>query len=141
MRIEPDGSALVGIGVQAIGQGIQSTTAAIAADALGLTLDDVSVVTGDTDLCPYGLGAWGGRGAIVTSGSVVKAAEVVVTKAKAIAAGLLEANPDDMVISGGRLHVRGSPTSLGHVARRGHRRLRADRRSCPTASSPVSRRR
>ena len=66
VRIEPDGSALVGIGVQAIGQGIQSTTAAIAADALGLDLDDVSVVTGDTDLCPYGLGAWGGRGAIVT---------------------------------------------------------------------------
>lgn len=109
VRIEPDGSALVGIGVQAIGQGIQSTTAAIAADALGLALDDVSVVSGDTDLCPYGLGAWGGRGAIVTSGSVLKAAEVVSTKAKAIAAGLLEASPDDVVIADGRLYVRGSP--------------------------------
>ena len=108
VRIEPDGSALVGIGVQAIGQGIQSTTAAIAADALGLDLDDVSVVTGDTDLCPYGLGAWGGRGAIVSSGSVLKAAEVVVNKAKAIAAGLLEANHEDIVITRGRLHVRGS---------------------------------
>ncbi len=111
VRIEPDGSALVGIGVQAIGQGIQSTTAAIAADALGLALDDVSVVTGDTDLCPYGLGAWGARGAIVTSGSVLKAAELVATKAKAIAAGLLEASSDDVVISDGRLHVRGSPAT------------------------------
>ena len=111
VRIEPDGSALVGIGVQAIGQGIQSTTAAIAADALGLALEDVSVVTGDTDLCPYGLGAWGARGAIVTSGSVLKAAELVATKAKAIAAGLLEASSDDVVISDGRLHVRGSPAT------------------------------
>jgi carbon-monoxide dehydrogenase large subunit len=111
VRIEPDGSALVGIGVQAIGQGIQSTTAAIAADALGLALEDVSVVTGDTDLCPYGLGAWGARGAIVTSGSVLKAAELVSTKAKAIAAGLLEASAEDVVISDGRLHVRGSPTA------------------------------
>jgi carbon-monoxide dehydrogenase large subunit len=108
VRIEPDGSALVGIGVQAIGQGIQSTTAAIAADALGLDLEDISVVTGDTDLCPYGLGAWGGRGAIVSSGSVLKAAALVVDKAKAIAAGLLEADQEDIVITRGRLHVRGS---------------------------------
>ena len=108
VRIQPDGSALVGIGVQAIGQGIQSTTAAIAADTLGILIDDISVICGDTDLSPYGLGAWGGRGAIVTSGSVVKAAEIVATKAKLIAAGLLEANPDDIVITDGKLHVRGS---------------------------------
>jgi aerobic carbon-monoxide dehydrogenase large subunit len=108
VRIEPDGSALVGIGVQAIGQGIQSTTAAVVADALGVAIDDVSVLTGDTDLCPYGLGAWGARGAIVSSGSALKAAEIVATKGKAIAAGLLEASADDVVISDGRLHVRGS---------------------------------
>ncbi len=108
VRIQPDGSAVVGIGVQAIGQGIQTTTAAIAADALGLALEEISVVCGDTDLSPYGLGAWGGRGAIVTSGSVVKAAEIVVAKAKLIAAALLEADPEDIVITGGKLHVRGS---------------------------------
>jgi carbon-monoxide dehydrogenase large subunit len=108
VRIQPDGSALVGIGVQAIGQGIETTTAAVAADALGLDLDEVSVVSGDTDLCPYGLGAWGARGAIVTSGAVLKAAEVVVSKAKAIAAGMLEADPEDVVIERGRLHVRGT---------------------------------
>jgi carbon-monoxide dehydrogenase large subunit len=108
VRIELDGSALVGIGVQAIGQGIQSTTAAIAADALGLDMDDVHVASGDTDLCPYGLGAWGARGAIVSSGSVLKAAEIVAKKAKAIAAHLLEADPEDMAITRGRLHVRGS---------------------------------
>jgi carbon-monoxide dehydrogenase large subunit len=108
VRIQPDGSALVGIGVQAIGQGIESTTAAVAADALGLDVDDVSVVSGDTDLCPYGLGAWGARGAIVSSGAVLKAAEIVVSKAKAIAAGLLEADPEDVVVDRGRLHVRGT---------------------------------
>ena len=108
VRVQPDGSAVVGIGVQAIGQGIQTTTAAIAADALGLALEEISVVCGDTDLSPYGLGAWGGRGAIVTSGSVVKAAEIVVAKAKLIAAALLEADPEDIVITGGKLHVRGS---------------------------------
>ena len=62
VRIEPDGSALVGIGVQAIGQGIQSTTAAIAADALGLDLEDVSVVTGDTDCAPTASGPGAAEG-------------------------------------------------------------------------------
>ena len=77
----------------------------------------------------------------MTSGSVVKAAELVVAKAKAIAAGLLEANPEDIVITDGRLHVRGSDepsVTMRDVATAAYVRTE---RAAGRASSPGSRRR
>ena len=75
-------------------------------DFEGMDLDDVRVVMGDTDRAPYGLGSWGSRGAVVMAGSVVKAAEHVVEKAKQIASHLLEANEGDIVMSGSAFVVR-----------------------------------
>ncbi len=109
IRIEPDGGATVAVGVAEIGQGMVVTTRMLAADALGMNLDDVAVVMGDTDRAPYGLGAWGSRGAVVMAGSVVKAAEVVLDKARVIAAHKLEAAAADVVLEDGAFTVRGSP--------------------------------
>lgn len=110
IRIEPDGGALVTSGVTAFGQGTETAIAALVADALGMDVEDVTVVTGDTDSCPYGLGAWGSRGAVLIAGSVLKAAQIVRTKACQIAASLLEADEHDIVIADGGFHVRGTPS-------------------------------
>ena len=110
LRVDPDGAVRVGLGTTALGQGTETTAAQLAADALGVDPDDVTVVMGDTDRAPYGLGAWGSRSAIVMSGSILMAADRVMTKAQEIAAHMLEAAADDIVLTDGRFHVAGSDT-------------------------------
>lgn len=112
IRIEPDGGALVTSGVTSIGQGTETAIAALTADALGIPIEMVTVQTGDSDLCPYGLGAWGSRGAISFAGSILKAAKIVRDKAVRIAAHLLEASEQDVDIGDGGFHVKGSPASF-----------------------------
>ena len=108
VRVDPDGTARVGLGITALGQGTETTAAQLAAEALGLDPDDVTVVMGDTDRAPYGLGAWGSRSAIVMSGSILMAADRVMSKARDIAAHMLEAAAEDVVLSDGNFHVSGS---------------------------------
>src|SRR5690606_7723889 len=99
----------VSTGAAAIGQGTETMVASLAADALGLPIEKVSVSLGDTDQAPYGLGAWGSRGAVVSAGGVVKAARVIREKASRIAAAMLEASPHDITFTDGTYHVEGSP--------------------------------
>ena len=113
INIEPDGSATVAVGVTEMGQGMAVTTQMLAADALGMAVDDVAVVMGDTDRAPYGLGSWGSRGAVVMAGSVVKASEIVLDKARQIAAHMLEADAADIVVGDGSFVVIGSPAGPG----------------------------
>jgi carbon-monoxide dehydrogenase large subunit len=120
IQITPDGGARVAVGAAAIGQGTETMVASLAADALGLPIEKISVSLGDTDQTPYGLGAWGSRGAVVSAGAVVKAARVIREKASRIAAALLEANPDDITLTDGSYHVDGSPepgVTLAEIAR------------------------
>ena len=110
IEIDPSGAALVSSGMTDQGQGTHTFVQTLAADALALDLDRVRVRLGDTDLCPYGLGAWGSRQAAVGAGAILNAASSVLNKASAIAAHMLEANPDDVVIDEDGFHVRGSPS-------------------------------
>ena len=108
VRVDPDGSVRVAVGVTALGQGLETSAAQLAADALGVDPSQVTVVMGDTERAPYGLGAWGSRGAMVLTGSVLMASERLVTKARSIAAHMLEAAEADVVITDGQFHVDGS---------------------------------
>ena len=110
IRIDPDGAVRVALGNTDLGQGAETTAAQLAAEALGVDPDDVTVVMGDTDRAPYGLGAWGSRGAVVMTGSVLMAADRVLVKAREIAAHMLEASSDDVVLADGGFHVAGSGT-------------------------------
>jgi len=110
LRVDPDGYARVGLGTTALGQGTETTAAQLAADSLGLDPEYVTVVMGDTDRAPYGLGAWGSRSAIVMSGSILMAADRLMVKASQIAAHMLEAAPEDVVLSEDGFHVAGSDT-------------------------------
>ncbi len=119
IKITPDGGAVVSVGVAATGQGTETMVATLAADALQIPLEKLNVAIGDTDLCPYGLGAWGSRSTVVMSGSIVKAAAKIFEKASTIAANMLEAAPADIVVEQGSYHVRGSATpavTLGEIA-------------------------
>jgi len=102
------------------GQGLETTMAQLAADELGVPLDAVTVVLGDTDATPFGLGAFASRQAVIGGGAVVRAAAAVREKAVRIAAHLLEAAPDDLHVADGRVSVKGAPgraVTLAEVAR------------------------
>lgn len=110
VRVDADGSVTVAVGTSTTGQGVPTMIATFAADCLGVPRDQVSVVIGDTDACPYGLGGWGSRSTAVMGGAIRKAADVVRSKALRIASHMLEAAPDDVVVENGEFHVRGSQT-------------------------------
>lgn len=120
MRVEPDGSLVVRVGISTAGQGLKTMVATLAADAMGVPMENVTVQMGDTDLTPYGLGGWGSRSTVVGGGAILKAAETIREKALRIAGHLLEVAPEDLKIEGGRIHVPGSTqpsVSLADVAR------------------------
>ncbi len=108
LRVDPDGKARVGLGVTALGQGTETVAAQLTAEALGLHPSDVTVVMGDTERAPYGLGAWGSRSAIVMSGSILMAADRLLAKAREIASHMLEADAEDVILADGGFHVAGS---------------------------------
>jgi carbon-monoxide dehydrogenase large subunit len=91
------------------GQSVETTAAQVVADVLGVDLDDVTIVQGDTAASPYGPGTGGSRSAVLVSGAAREAALKVRAKAIEIAAHALEAAPDDLEIAGGRISVVGTP--------------------------------
>ena len=109
IEIQPDGGVRVAMGVTDQGQGTTTFVATLTADALGVPLDTVHVELADSDSTPYGLGAFGSRQAVVGGGAILIAAAKVRDKIKQIAAHMLEAPTDDLVIEDGHVHVQGSP--------------------------------
>jgi carbon-monoxide dehydrogenase large subunit len=101
------------------GQGHVTSWSQIAADALGVTPDDVEVLHGDTALSPYGRDTYGSRSLPVGGVAVHLASQKVIDKAKKIAAHMLEAAEGDIGFEGGRFSVAGSPeqnVTIGDVA-------------------------
>ena len=119
VRIQPDGSAIVYSGSSPHGQGHETMLSQIASDELGISFDRIKVITGDTAAVLQGIGTMGSRGA-PTAGSAVKVASSrVLTRAKRIAAHLLEAAEEDLEVIDDAFNVKGSPgkkVSWGDVA-------------------------
>ena len=116
IEIHPDGGVRVAMGVTDQGQGTTTFVATLTADALGVPLDTVQVELADTDSTPYGLGAFGSRQALTGGGAILKAAAQVRDKIKRIAAHMLEAPTDDLVIEDGHVRVLGSPVPTVTIA-------------------------
>jgi carbon-monoxide dehydrogenase large subunit len=112
VRVDPDGSVTVSSGGTSQGQGTVSLLATVVADTLGVPIETIGVVLGDTDRCPYGLGAWGSRLAVCGGGAALKAATRVRQKAMRIAAHLLEASSDDLEALDGQIRVRGTDRAV-----------------------------
>jgi carbon-monoxide dehydrogenase large subunit len=132
VRMDPSGAVTVLAGVTSQGQGLETTMAQIVASELGAPLDAVTVVLGDTDATPFGLGAFASRQAVIGGGAAIRAAQTLREKITRIAAHLLEAARDDLEAADGRVAVKGTPdraVSLAEVARVAHletQRLPAD---------------
>jgi len=109
VRVHPTGKVNVFIGEQPHGQGEETTFAQIVADELGVPIDDVQVIHGDTASTPMGWGTYGSRTTPVGGAACALAARKVVAKARTLAAHLLEAAEADVRFERGRFFVEGAP--------------------------------
>jgi len=119
VTMEPDGSVYARLGTHSHGQGHETSMAQILAARLGVPLEKIAIVEGDTDLVPYGTGTFGSRSISVGGSALTLAADKVVRKGKLIAAHLLEADQADVVFERGRYSVTGTNHSvaINEVAR------------------------
>src|SRR5881296_1470043 len=123
VRLEPSGAVTALAGVTNQGQGTPTALAQIIADELGVSLDAITVVSGDTAMVPYGGGTWASRGMPIGGSATMLAARALGEKIRTIAAALLEAHAGDIELRQGRAEVRGSPgrwVSFGDLARTAH---------------------
>ena len=111
IRMLPTGKVEVVTGASPHGQGHETAWSQIVADQLGVAFDDVEILHGDTQSSHKGLDTYGSRSLAVGGIAVVKAAEKVVSKARKVAAHLLEASEDDLEFADGKFSVRGTDTS------------------------------
>ncbi|HEV2438495.1 MAG TPA: xanthine dehydrogenase family protein molybdopterin-binding subunit [bacterium] len=109
VRLEPSGHVTAVTGSSPHGQGLATALSQILADALGLAPDGVTVLHGDTDAIPEGVGTFASRSLSLGGSAMAAAAAEVRTRIVAAAARLLEAAPHDIVLSDGRAGVRGVP--------------------------------
>ena len=121
VRVTPSGRIFVYTGAAPQGQGHATTLAQVCADQLGVDIEDITVVTGDTSSVAMGIGTFASRSAVNAGSSVHLAAVQVRKRAVEMASHILEAAEDDLVLEDGRVYVKGSPSEgigLGDLARR-----------------------
>jgi carbon-monoxide dehydrogenase large subunit len=126
LRVHPTGKAVLAVSCQTQGQGHETTFAQIVAEELGLSVDDVEVVHGDTDRTPFGLGTYGSRSTPVSGAAAAVVARKVRERARLVAAAMLEASADDLEWADGRWQVRGDPAqgkTLAEIAMAAHSSL------------------
>ncbi|HEX6512593.1 MAG TPA: xanthine dehydrogenase family protein molybdopterin-binding subunit [Chloroflexota bacterium] len=119
LALDPSGKLVLDTGIPSVGQGVETAFAQICADALGVGYENVTVRYGDTFLLPFGTGAFASRGTVVGGSAALRAAERLRDKVLSLAAGDLEAAPEDLELRDGRVSVKGSPErglSLAAVA-------------------------
>jgi carbon-monoxide dehydrogenase large subunit len=109
VRIEPTGKVTVLTGASPHGQGQETTFAQLVADQFGISPEDITVIHGDTLAVPYGIGTFGSRGTAVGGTAIYYAVQKLKTKIATLAAHLLGAKPDQIVIANGRVGVKGNP--------------------------------
>jgi carbon-monoxide dehydrogenase large subunit len=109
VEVEPDGKVNVYSGASPHGQGQKTSFAQIVADQLGVELDDIRVIHGDTKSVAKGIGTFGSRTTAVGGIAVYQAAETVREKARELASHILEVDADDLVFADGKFNVKGVP--------------------------------
>ena len=106
--MQPDGGIQALLGTHNHGQGHATTFAQVLSTRLGVPIDRIEILEGDTDLVPYGTGTFGSRSIAVGASALDRAADKIVAKAKIIAAHMLEASATDIDFTGGVFSVAGT---------------------------------
>ena len=118
IRVNPTGSITVLTGSHSHGQGHETTFAQLVSERLGVPIENIEVVHGDTAKTPFGMGTYGSRSLPVGGSALVKALDKVVNKGRKIAAHLLEAAEADIEFKDGKFTVAGTDRSkaFGEIA-------------------------
>ncbi len=107
--VEPTGRVQVATGLSSQGQGHETVFAQIVADILGVAIDDVEVVVGDSSRMQYAVGTFASRAAVMSGNAIAKAAHRVRERALELASAALEVDPADLEFVDGQVRVAGSP--------------------------------
>jgi carbon-monoxide dehydrogenase large subunit len=118
VRVQPTGKVSVFTGAHSHGQGHETTFAQVVADRLGIPLDDVEIIHGDSDSVAFGMGTYGSRSLAVGGSAIVKSLDKIIEKGAKIAAHKLEAAEEDLEFAEGKWTVKGTDKSIafGDVA-------------------------
>jgi carbon-monoxide dehydrogenase large subunit len=108
VRVNPTGSVEVLTGSHSHGQGHETTFAQLVSERLGIPIENISIVHGDTDKVQFGMGTYGSRSGAVGMSAIVKALDKVEAKAKKVAAFMLEAAEGDIEFKDGKFTVAGT---------------------------------
>jgi carbon-monoxide dehydrogenase large subunit len=111
VRVNPTGSVEVLTGCHAHGQGHETTFAQLVSERLGIPIENITVVHGDTDKVQFGMGTYGSRSGAVGMSALVKALDKVEAKAKKVASHVLEASESDIEFKDGKFTVAGTDKS------------------------------
>src|SRR6202158_3016175 len=111
VRVNPTGSVEVLTGSHSHGQGHETTFAQLVSERLGIPIDNISVVHGDTDKVQFGMGTYGSRSGAVGMSAIAKALDKIEAKAKKVAAHMLEAAEGDIEFKDGKFSVAGTDKS------------------------------
>ena len=119
VRVHPTGGVTVYTGSHSHGQGHETTFSQLVADELGIPMEQIEIVHGDTGTVPFGMGTYGSRSGSVGGTALLMSLRKIKEKGKKIAAHLLEASPDDLEYANGQFQVKGVPgkaVPFGQVA-------------------------
>src|SRR3989475_8237599 len=116
VRIEPTGKVTIMTGASPHGQGQETSFAQIAADELGVDLNDVTVIHGDTAIVQYGIGTFGSRATAVGGTAVLVAIQKLKEKAAKIAAHMMQADASRLAFEGGRYSLQAASAAASGVS-------------------------
>lgn len=122
VRITPNGGVDIRVGVQSHGQSMETTFAQIANEILGVDTDRVHVIHGDTADTAYSTGTWGSRSMVMAGGAVASACDELAARLKALAACLMDAEPENIVLVDGRARCAAGEKTLRELAYLWYRR-------------------
>lgn len=116
-RLTPDGRLEVRVGIQSIGQGLETTLAQIANECLGVDQANIVVKLGDTENSPYSSGAWGSRGIVWAGGATARACKELAKRVAAIGAAMLQTDVNSVQVRDGGVFGPHGNVSLSDIAR------------------------
>ncbi|MGE5767889.1 MAG: xanthine dehydrogenase family protein molybdopterin-binding subunit, partial [Bacteroidota bacterium] len=108
VRFNPTGSVSIFTGSHSHGQGHETTFSQLVADTLGVPIENVEIVHGDTGSIPMGMGTYGSRSLAVGGSAIAKACDKIIEKSRKIAAHLMEASVEDVEFDKGKFRVAGT---------------------------------
>jgi carbon-monoxide dehydrogenase large subunit len=116
-RLTPDGGLELRVGIQSHGQGLETTLAQVAHEVLGIAIERIRVVHGDTALTPYSTGTWGSRCMVMAGGAVASACRDLAQRIARIGAHLLQVPVEQARVGGGVVRAGSASVDIAEVAR------------------------